>query len=194
MNIMKSRSTLPSGYTMIEIVVMMAILTTISAIALYGFTGFSESGALNRGARELALAIRRSQNMALAVSQIDFGGTGEVPAAVGVQFSQSSPYYFLFGDRLATRDNKYTDSTEKIGTDEILPRGVRISALTGFNPSPVSYATVHILFEPPEANVVLSDNGSPALSIGNRLEVELQSPSGNKKTISVRESGEISIR
>ena len=36
------------GFTMIEVVVMVAIVTAISSVVLFSFAGLNESGALNR--------------------------------------------------------------------------------------------------------------------------------------------------
>lgn len=187
----RSCSTSGRGYTMIEVVVMLAIVTAISTVVLISFTGLNEGGAVNRSARELALAIRRAQNMSLAVTQVQTSSGPRIPPAVGLKLDRSNPTsYFTFADLVL--DNKYVSAGDaQIGVDETFPRGTRINLLTGPTGSP--HTIVYIMFAAPEAVVTLSDiNGA---SIGDKAEIEIVSASGlYKKRITVRTSGQVGIK
>lgn len=177
------------GFTMIEVVVMLAIITMISTVVLISFTGLREGGAVNRAARELALGIRRAQNMSLAVTLVETSAGLKTPPAVGVKLERANPsIYFLFADLLP--DNKFTPEDAKIGQDENFPPGIRINSLLG--PSGTSHSLIYIMFAAPEATVTIADaNGA---SIGEKVEVELGPSSGQKRTVTTRTSGQVSIK
>ena len=133
--------------------------------------------------------------MSLAVTQIEVGSppAPQIPPAVGVRLSTADPErYFLFAD-LGPLDYRYTGDSEKIqNTENIFDRRVRINRLADDNGT--NYSATHILFTAPEANLVISD-GNGAVIPGEKIDIELASPSGNlTKTITVRLSGQISIK
>lgn len=184
---------------MVEVVVIMMIMVTISGMVLASFTGLHEGTALNRGARELALAIRKVQNTSLAVTQVATRAGPKIPPAVGIRLTQGAPIYVLFADM--TRDNKYDtsvltdDPDAKIGDDQIFEGGVKVSALTYFDVlnTPRTTAVAHIVFAAPEAAVFIADQDGAAL--GDTLQIELTAPAGRlTKTVVVRTSGQVSIR
>lgn len=179
-----------SGFTMVEAVVMLGILTAVSAVVLFSFTGFNEGAALNRSARELALSIRKAQNMSLAVTQVPTVNGPKIPPAVGLKLSTLTPStYFLFADMV--RDNKYTASDDaKIGNDTTLERGIRVDSLK--DKDGVAHATAYVIFSAPEATTFLGDDNGG--SIGDKLDVSLKTPAGQIRTITVRTSGQINVR
>ena len=180
---------------MVEVVVMLMIITAVSATVLVGFGSTRESASLNRSSRELALAIRRAQNMSLAVTQIDTSAGPKIPAAVGLYLERGRETYFLFAD--LARDNKYDASDVKImgNQDLAFERGVRIKSLVYYDDAGrrQTLPIAHIIFAAPEAEMKLSDiNGAP---LGELMEVELGTLSGQlSKTITVRISGQIGIK
>lgn len=181
------------GFTMIETVVVLAIVTAISAQVLFNFGGLNEGAALNRSRRELALAIRRAQNTSLAVSQISVGNppVALIPLAAGVRLSSQDPSrYFLFAD-LTPRDEKYTGTEEKVAnTERVFERNVRINRL--LDESRIAYPTIHILFAAPEAYLTFTDANGAAITT-NLVEIELVAPSGQAKRITVRANGQINM-
>ncbi len=184
-----------NGYTMVEMVVILAIVTSISSVVLFSFTGLNEGAAMNRSVRELALAIRQAQNMSLAVTRLEVGSppTPQIPYGVGIRLSLAdAERYFLFAD-LNPVDYRYTGAEEKIAnTEQIFDRRVKISRLVDDNGD--TYSAIHIVFLAPEAAVVVSNDAGAAIS-AETIDIELVSPSGNlTKTITVRSTGQISLR
>lgn len=183
------------GYTMVEMVVILSIVTAVSSVVLFSFTGLSEGAALNRSARELALAIRQAQNMSLAVTQISVGSppVAQIPPAVGIRLNTGEPnIYFLFAD-LPNVDNKYSGESEKIpGTQITFERRVKINRI--LDESGTSKPLVHIIFAAPEATEIITDSAGSA-TLGEKVDIELVSPSGTlKRTITVRISGQVNIK
>ena len=180
---------------MVEMVVILAIITAVSAVVLFSFTGLNEGTSLNRSVRELALAARQAQNMSLAVTQLEIGSppAPQIPPAVGIRLSTEDPErYFLFAD-LAPVDNRYTGIEEKIeNTEKTLERRIKINRITDDDDD--DYSAVHIIFVAPEATVVISDEDGEIIS-GEKIDIELISPSGNLiKTLTVWLSGQISVK
>lgn len=180
---------------MVEMVVILSIITAVSGVALFGFTGLNEGTSLNRSVRELALAARQAQNMSLAVTQLEIGSpsTPQIPPAVGIRLSTGDPErYFLFAD-LTPADNRYTGIEEKIeNTEKTFERRIKIRRIIDGNNS--FYSVIHIIFVAPEATVVISDENGAIIS-GEKINIELISPSSNLiKTLTVWLSGQISIK
>lgn len=188
------------GFTIVEIVVMLAIITAVSAITLVSFSGLHEGAALNRGARELGLAIRRAQNMSFAITRIDTQTGPVIPPAVGVRLSAGSPNYFLFADivedyRYSTELGAGLVDAKVTGTDVAFEGGVKVGSLTAYDDlgSPHTASLAHVLFIAPEAVVMFTD--ADGNSLGEVLEIRLVSGSGQlQKTIVVRTSGQVSIK
>lgn len=190
---------------MAEMVVILSIMTVISAIVLFSFTGLSERGAINRSARELALALRSAQGMSLAVTQVGVGSppVNKIPPAVGIKFIRGTNNYQIFAD-LNPRDFKYTDSNEKIGDPKVMEKSVHIDSLIYYDVLGIagSAGAAHIIFAAPEATMEITDSNGVTLGNGERLEIQL-SPSAAAscqeiinpcKKVIVRTSGQINIK
>ncbi len=179
---------------------MLGIITAISAMVLVSFTGLHEGAAVNRAARELALAIRRAQNMSFAVTRVDTAAGPKIPPAVGVRVDAGSPIYFIFAD--IAQDNRYSAGVQNgavdakvVNGETTMDRGITVSSLTAFDSlmQPRGVPAAHIVFLAPEAAAVLSDAGG--VLQGDVLEIELASASGAaRKKVVVRTSGQISIK
>jgi len=189
-----------TGFTIIEVAVMLAIITAISAIVLVSFTGLHEGAAINRSAREMALGIRRAQNMSFAIAQVDTQAGPVIPPAIGVRVAVGSPIYFLFAD--IVQDNKYSDTVQnnrvdaKVNNGEAtFEGGVTVGSLTAYDALmvPHSVSVAHVMFLAPEATVLLTDGAGD--SLGDVLEIGLVSASGAARArVVVRTSGQVSIQ
>lgn len=200
-----SYSTSLSGFTMAELVIILSIMTVISSIVLFSFTGLSERGSLNRSVRELALALRSAQGMALSVTQIGVGSppVNRIPPAVGIKFIRGANSYRVFAD-LNARDFKYTGNNENIGEPRIMEKSVRVNNLTYYNAlgQAQSAPSAHIIFSAPEASMDITDGSGLILGTGEQLEIELTPSAAVScqvtlnpcKKIIVRASGQINIK
>ena len=185
-----------SGYTAIELIVVSSIMITISAIVLLGFGVLNDSVALNRSSRDLAVVLRRAQNMALAVTGIQAIGN-VVPPAVGIELTKGSSVYYMFGDRndvTSPNNFRYDSSNERI-QENTFDRGVRVKEFRvagGIAFTPVGNK-LNIVFSAPEANPDITD-GDGAGAPPDAVDIVLESGSGKTKTITIRESGQISVK
>lgn len=191
------------GFTVIEIVIMLAILTFISAILLTSVPGFNEERALVRAQQELALNFRRVQNIALSVAQVTLpDGSKAAPTRIGVHFNSAKlGEYFYFID--SDGNNIYKDPPD----DECCPdkklepvftfqQGIR------FNPDGAFYnqlggaeSVVNVLFTAPEAKIgIYKPSGSAWADIGGSVCLELKTPNlGLRRAVRVRTSGQVAL-
>jgi type II secretory pathway pseudopilin PulG len=192
------------GFSITEMLVIIALITVISGVVLINFRGLNEGVALNRAAREMALNFRRAQNMALAVTYVNFGGSRLVPGATGLRFQTCPPAtaclkYWLFGDLGNPRNDLYNSvppPDEKIGNDITLEHRIKISDITVYNGTvavAIPAGIVHVLFLAPEAVVRITRNNGTIL--GDRIDITLQTLNGQTRKVVVRgTSGQISVR
>ena len=188
------------GFTIIEMAVVLAIVTAISAAVLVSFTGLHEGAAINRSARELALAIRRAQNMSFAVTRVDTLAGPKIPPAVGLRLITGSPAYFIFADMV--QDNTYSETVvnnvvdaKVSNTEAVFEGGIKVESLTYYDTLGTAHTAgaAQVIFVAPEATVVLTNSAGAAL--GDVLEIGLVSASGaTRKKIVVRTSGQVSIK
>jgi prepilin-type N-terminal cleavage/methylation domain-containing protein len=183
-----------AGYTAIELIVVAAIMVVISSIVLVGFGSLNATTALNQSARDLAVIIRRAQNKSLSVSGIPEIGN-EVPPAIGIQLTKNAGSYILFADRASSRDNKYLASSGELIATQLFQRGVTVVRFLDANGNEIiSTSVLHVIFSAPEANPVVTDANGAGNSTWSKVDIVLRSPSGRERTITVRESGQISVQ
>lgn len=192
------------GMTILETVILMGMITAVSATVLISFTGLNEGIALNRAARELTLGLRKAQQIALAVKQVP--GSGSPPRA-GIRLSSQGNVrsrYSLFADLDdLNSDGKpdgnfnYNAPPDTTVEQVTFGRGVVVSAFQredGSAITPIS-GKLNILFSAPEAQIDFSDkNGAKITSSEPYLSVILQSPDGKTKKVIIRISGQIEIQ
>lgn len=185
------------GFTVTEIVVAAAIISFLSAAILVSFTGIRSSATLNRSLRELAIAIRQTQSTALGVTVT----STQVPPVSGLKLSTATAAdakkYIVFsdlndinGDTVPDGNLKYDRPPDVLVEEGVFEPNIRIKSLMVDTMKKVD--TVHILFSSPEAAVSLTDDAG--MPVGELLQIELEAPSGDTKKITVRISGQISIR
>lgn len=190
-----------AGFSTLELLVAITIMTFTSAMVLVNFTGVHERTAVNRAGRELALAARQAQSISLAVTRADTSLGPQTALTAGLKLTAGSSGYILFVD--ANENGVYDSLTdgrigEKIGSsirDKIFEGGVLIRGINYLDSAGAvrSAAVAHMISKSPEATLRFTDVlGNP---LGEILEIELATPSGRlvkKVTISI--SGQVSVR
>lgn len=193
-----------AGFTMIEIVIMLAILTFVSGILLTSVPGFNEDAALVRAQQELALNFRRAQNIAFSVAEVTLtDGSRVAPSRIGLHFDVQTPgeyFFFIDGDN----NNLYKDppdpcppgiescADQKIDPAFTFQQGVRFNPAGAFyNQGGSTESKVNVVFSAPEAKVVIY-NGEG--NIGGTVCLELKTLNLDlKRAVRVRTSGQIGI-
>jgi len=130
----KNKRGLPAGrqgFTLIEALVMIAVISSISAILIVNWRKSEKKYQLQRTAQEVVQNIRKVQNMALSGTE----SNDLLPDSYGISFDASTPNsYILFGDRngnksfqTATSDIVVSQITIEPGVELSLPRDYDIT-------------------------------------------------------------------
>ena len=180
------------GFTLVELLVSIAIIATISGLSLVYFRGGNKNWTLIRATQNFSQDIRRASNMALSSPKITCDGVEYSPKGYGIYFNKTgnANTYILFGN-LTTGDNAYdapTSGCYSTGSDVIIDTitmefGSKIKSLSA--PSSVDY--ISIVFIPPDPTVIFS-NGATSLVVV----LELNDGSQTKQT-TINNKGNINI-
>jgi prepilin-type N-terminal cleavage/methylation domain-containing protein len=177
-----------NGFTLVEIMVVIGIMTIVTSLILANYPGFNDRLSAQRAAEEIASSARQAQAYGLGVKE---AGTGSgVFPGYGLYFqSASSDSYIFFADK---NGNSEYDSDEKI-SDNLLENGVQIFDLctnqkqTPAGPCGLNNLTV--LFLRPQPQVSLKSGASSYADI----EIKIRGSRGTTKTIVIWLSGQVSI-
>lgn len=166
------------GFTLMELVVTVAIISIMSAVYLVNYRATDQRIVLDQAAAGLASDIRLAQNMAMNVKKFN----GVIPVGgYGIHIgSLPAVSYIVFADVDAGYNKKYSSSAEKYA-DRTLPTNVSIVSAN---------FTGDIDFEPPFP-VVWIDGAQTA----NMATITIQyGTSGSTRVITVnRLTGQVNI-
>ena len=143
-NIIMSSS---KGFTLLELLVVVGVIVTLSTVALSGYRTGEDKFALQRSAVKLAQDLRRAETMAMTGESAPSTFGGIFPSGgYGFYFANGASSYVLFSD--CNNNAEYESSGSAISC----------TASTGANPFPETMETI-----PLETGAVIS-NISPATS------------------------------
>ncbi len=148
------------GFTLVEILVVAAIIVVVSAILIINFRKGGEIGQLQRSAQKIAQDIRKVQNMAL--SSVKFGTSVPVEG-YGIRFrTQDLTLYLLFADTQSGDDCTYSGSGTIISPT--LEKDIEIDSLYTYTTAPgtgiVSRPVITSCFVPPDPTTLISPGGA----------------------------------
>lgn len=140
------------GFTLIEMMVTVAIIAILSVITLAGYRAGEKRYVLENTAQRLIADLRKGQNMALAPEASEIYSPG-----IGISFDLNNPYYFFFRD--ANKDKKFnSDAGDKIIETVQLSTKIQINSI--FPGSPTD-----IFFEPPDPTIYINQQTSASAII-----------------------------
>ena len=115
------------GFTLMEILVVIFIVATISSMLVVNWRKNEERYKLQRAAQEMVQNIRRAQSMALAGKEYN----GEIPnESYGVHFEPNQPRsYFIFADENGNETYQPSDDIV-VGLEIPVADGVEIYSLS----------------------------------------------------------------
>jgi len=169
-----------TGFTLIEMLVVLAIMVIITGIVIFNVGTQRQNSALLRSAQKLSLDLRRAQSYALS-SKI-FRTMG-VPCGWGVHFNGvSSTSYIIFADLASAQDCSNEDFIrDSNGSEDFevanLEAGITINSL--------SNNLSDVVFSPPEPTVNFTPNQTSA-------SVVLINKDGVTRAININKTGFIS--
>lgn len=175
-----------SGFSLIELMVSIAVLTIVTTGALVNYSNFQSDVKLKNTAHEVAVSIRKAQIYGMSVREFQ----GGFQYSYGVHFSGDSPdSYILFAD--ANGNNTYDGASEAVEQFN-LNRNFKIGKFCGDTSCwPGSITRLDIVFERPTPGVVISTG---VASNYEKAEIYVESPnSGNQVGVFVNLTGQVFV-
>lgn len=94
------RHTLNAGFSLVELLVAIALFGTIASLILFSYRKVSNQLFVTTLAYEIALSLRQAQSYGVSVHEFRGGGTGTFDVGYGLHFDSGSlTTYALFADR-----------------------------------------------------------------------------------------------
>jgi prepilin-type N-terminal cleavage/methylation domain-containing protein len=186
------------GFTLIEMLVVIAIMSVVSLLMLANNTRFGGVVLLQNLAYDMALSIRQAQGYGIAVQRFN----ASFSYAYGMHFQVDTgggSTYVLFADALAPEDGYYscpqpgTANCELVQSTSIAA-GYRVSQLCVTPPGGTERCdatSLDITFKRPEPDAYI--RSSVTTGINESGEIHVMSPRGDTRVITVQANGQIAV-
>ncbi|MFH2013492.1 MAG: type II secretion system protein [Patescibacteria group bacterium] len=167
------------GFTLIEVLVVTAVIGIISIMLVANWTKNESSSKLQRTAQEVVLSIRSAQDIALN----SFKSSGQdVPYSYGIRFDKDiDSSYLIFGDK--NGNNTYQPSDILI-KNVLIESGIEIDSLSSGNND------LNIVFSIPDGFTTINPSSTSA-------SIVIKKSNGicpqDCKTITIMNTGQVSI-
>lgn len=172
------------GFTLIEILVVVGIISILSAIIFPNYRAGENRFAIQRSVQKLARDLRMAEEMSLGAKEFK----GIIPrGGYGIYFRKDEPlHYILFADTSDPPNYRYDGAFELI-EDIQIEKGVRIQNLVPATSGPDPSLTV--VFTPPDPTVTITPQDSRGLIV-----ISSERGDSDEKTISVNTAGLIEVQ
>ncbi|MBI4086785.1 prepilin-type N-terminal cleavage/methylation domain-containing protein [Candidatus Kaiserbacteria bacterium] len=177
------RPTSLRGFSLVELMVVIAIMAVLSAVVLARYKSFNSTILLRNLAYEIALSTREAQMLGISV-QAAPAASNPFAHAYGVHFTPGTSYT-LFRD--LDDDNQY-DTGEDVSVYRIGQGNSITSVCAGTN---CAFVSLDVLFRRPEPDALFYVNGSP-LSTSSVL-IQAGSQDGNMRAVRIYPTGQIAV-
>ncbi len=190
------KKTFTSGFTLVELMVCVAIMMILSSVIIFNHKGFNDNLEITNLSYQVGLALRQAQ--VYGVSTRDFkGGATQADrfnTPYGVHFDRNKPAeYIFFAD--ANKNGIYnTTPTDTILEKVDIGRGNKISDICKIKSAITTCGLniADITFTRPEPEPIFSVNSVLDTDIST-VAICLTSPGFRYKKITVYNTGQISI-
>jgi len=179
-----------NGFTLIEIIIVVAIILLLTAVIIPGLRIADKSLALDREARTVAQDIRRTMEFALRAQEFTGCIGPNIISGYGVHFNKNLPgCYLIYAECGGSKsyEGEKCDETAGSGPDKKIEivkieKGIQIQSIS---PSP----NVDILFIPPDPLLYVNGNENNSATIV----LELIDDASQTRTITISSKGVIDI-
>ena len=194
-----SKKNLVCGFTLIEMMVSIAIIAVITSIVLFNHRQFSDSLDISNLSYDVALSIKQAQTYGINVKGFNTGTSVSFDVAYGMRFDLSEKTSYLsFADKVP-RNQKY--DVGELADTYAISKGNFIESIS-CGPSPVvcpsGTAVVDITFHrpDPDASFVFSKSDGTNLSSPgvSSVDIVLRSPQGLRRAVEIGTAGQVSIK
>ncbi|HVT74868.1 MAG TPA: prepilin-type N-terminal cleavage/methylation domain-containing protein [Candidatus Paceibacterota bacterium] len=176
-----------SGFTLVELLVSIAIFTVITTVAVFNHAQFNGSVLLTNLAYEVALSIRQAQYYGISVKQ---NSSQTFDSGYGVDFNTAAATsYSIFEDKTGGSAKIY-DGSDVVVKAYSIAKGNKISRICV--DGDCTKNVVDISFIRPEPDAFITANSATSPYYG-KAEICMQAPQGLKRKITVESTGQISV-
>jgi prepilin-type N-terminal cleavage/methylation domain-containing protein len=195
----RRRSTLCSGFSLIELLVSISIIVIITSIALVRNSSFNQTILLTNQAYELALDIRRSQVLGVSVQAGAEPGSDAINRSpIGLYVEQGNQTYRIFRDNTNDQSNGQYDPGEEINNGTLtLDNRFRIlyiceGDLAADTCTGTTWTT--ILFQRPDFTAHLNTNSPSNVLTKVRIGVSTLNRGSETREVIIESTGLISVQ
>jgi len=191
------------GFTLVETMVALGIFVIVTAIVFVGNGHFNNTIFLTNLAYDLALTVSRAQSYGINVRPFD-GATKPFEVGYGVHFKKNSIAttnpkesdnfsFVLFADIPAGNNfNHSYENPAEFLERYLIRRGNSISNLYCGGTELADNASIDVTFLRPDPDANFYCNGG--LSNASSVRIEVTSPAGIKKNVTIEATGQISVQ
>lgn len=171
------RGSAAAGFTLIEILVVLAIMAVISSVLIADYRTGQKKYSLDAAAQNIVSDLRRVQSMAMSGTT----KTAEIIYDYGIHFDANTSYYTIFADKQAN-SQRYSNATADVMIERVnLENQVKVVAV-----SPNS-SGLDVVFEPPNPKTYINKNSSGPATIT----LQYGNDTSRTKTITITLAGAI---
>jgi prepilin-type N-terminal cleavage/methylation domain-containing protein len=190
-----------TGFTLIELIVVIGIFTIITTTAIVKQYKFKGDTLIRNLAYELALAVREAQVYGINVRAVKVGPEYRFDYAYGINFSMTTPQeYKIFVDSNANGDGTFGDG--KYGVGDTLVQTYRLQGLNKIQSicrddcgSGKNMQVLDLVFKRPDPDAKISGTGIlDPNNMPQNVTIKLVSPQGVVKSVIVYKAGQISVK
>lgn len=187
----------PKGFTLVELVVVIAIMVVITGTVMLRQSRFDSSTLLRSLAYSVALTVRSAQVYGTSVRGTASGGTTVFAPAYGVYFNNATSY-MLFAD--LNGNGVYDAGTDAVVQTYQIGAGFQISKFCGVytggtrhcstDSSPITWLTIY--FKRPVPDALFNSSATESYA-GAYIQISAINDPTNTHSITVSSTGEIAV-
>lgn len=181
------------GFSLIELIVVIAIFSTISLVVLANHSRFNSSVLLGSLAYKIALSVREAQVYGLSVQ----GQSSNFQVGYGVHFAGGTTFTF-FAD--INGNKKYDAGTDTVVKTYTVSQGHTISDFCGIKSDTTRQCAasgvltyLDVAFFRPDPDARMTSNVFASPNSYSSSEITVSSPAGSTRKVTIASTGQISV-
>ncbi|MFA6094368.1 MAG: type II secretion system protein [Candidatus Paceibacterota bacterium] len=180
---------LVSGFTLVEMLIAIGIITALSGVVLFNYGSFNSSLALTNLAYDIALTVRQAEYYGIGSKSSE----GDFTTGYGVHFDTvQNTTYNIFSVLKEETSYAFLDPNQVVQIFD-LNNGNYISSIHKINPCEPVSGNVDVVFFRPLPKVYFSYGGTTELSNGIVVEIKSTRADDKKMYVKILSSGQIGV-